>query len=239
MRDRALCWDGCLNARDLGGIRASNGGQTRWGRIVRSDNPAYLSVVGWSALHDYGIRTIVALRTVGRIDDEPGQQLIPSDITIRRVFLEDATDPEFAERCVGTGFWESPLYFPEMLGRWPDRCAMAVRAVARAKPGGVVIACGRGCDRTGLVAFLLLGLAGVSADEIAADWAMSVDRLRPRDPSYEQRLRDLLAAENTTNSESIAETLASVDIADRLHMGGLTDRELRAVRERLVGGPTR
>ena len=49
-----------------------------------------------------------------------------------------------------------------------------------APEGGVVIHCVGGKDRTGLLAAFLLHLAGVADDEIAADYALSEERLLPR-----------------------------------------------------------
>ena len=36
---RVLTWDGCLNVRDLGGLPTEDGGTTRFGAVVRGDNP--------------------------------------------------------------------------------------------------------------------------------------------------------------------------------------------------------
>ena len=38
IRPRELAWEGCLNVRDLGGLRTEDGRRTRSGRVVRSDN---------------------------------------------------------------------------------------------------------------------------------------------------------------------------------------------------------
>ncbi len=173
---RDLAWDGCRNVRDLGGLPLAGGGATAWGRVVRADNPARLTAAGWEALHAHGVRTVVLLRTEGTEDPEPDPALVPADVGLVRVFVEDATDAEFHRRCIDTGFWATPLEWPEMLRSWPARCASVVAAVAQAPPGGVVVSCGIGRDRTGLAAFLLLALAGVPADVIAADWAHSLDR---------------------------------------------------------------
>jgi len=63
--NRILKWEGCNNVRDLGGMDASNGSKTRWGAVVRGDQPAKLTDKGWTSLYDHGIRTIVSLRTHG------------------------------------------------------------------------------------------------------------------------------------------------------------------------------
>lgn len=232
--DRNLDWPGCLNVRDLGGLTIADGRVTRWGAVVRSDNPAYLTPAGWAALHAHGIRTIVSLRTDGTDDDEPDLGSLPDGVGFERVFVEDLGDRVFVERCVDSGLWCTPIHFGLMLDGWPERCAAGVRAVAQAPPGGVVIACGAGRDRTGVLAALLLAVVGVPATTIADDWLLSVERLRPREPDYEDTLRGLLDRERTTVHGSIAAVLGHGDVATRLRAGGLTDAELGAVGRRLL-----
>ncbi|TFH35238.1 MAG: hypothetical protein E4G99_07720 [Anaerolineales bacterium] len=50
IKDRRLKWDGCNNVRDLGGYSAIEGRKTRWGALVRSDDPSKLTTEGWEAL---------------------------------------------------------------------------------------------------------------------------------------------------------------------------------------------
>jgi hypothetical protein len=49
---RLLAWEGCLNARDLGGYQTGDGRETRWGAVVGSDSPAALTEAGRAALAD-------------------------------------------------------------------------------------------------------------------------------------------------------------------------------------------
>lgn len=50
--------------------------------------------------------------------------------------------------------------------------------MASAEPGGIVLHCAVGRDRTGLAAMLLLLHAGVDQRIVAADWEHSIERLR-------------------------------------------------------------
>lgn len=234
MRSRDLTWDGCLNVRDLGGLPLASGGATAFGSVIRSDNPAYLTDAGWRSMEEYGVRTIVALRTKGAVDDEPASRAIPRGIAMRRVVVEDGEDDDFVRRCVETLLFGTPIYFRAMLSDWPQLCAAGVAAVADAGGGGVVVSCGRGCDRTGLVSFLLLALAGVTPEAIAQDWSTSVERLRPRDPTYERVLGDVLDRERTTVPDTIAEILDTTDVEARLLVGGLSGAQIEAVRSRLL-----
>ena len=70
MNNRILNWDGCKNVRDLGGLNTLGGSVTNWKAVVRSDTPSRLTTMGWAALYEYGIRTIVTLRTHGMVEDE-------------------------------------------------------------------------------------------------------------------------------------------------------------------------
>ncbi|MBI5962546.1 MAG: tyrosine-protein phosphatase [Chloroflexi bacterium] len=222
--NRILNWEGCNNVRDLGGLNASDGYQTRWGTIVRSDHPAKLTADGWSALYAHGIRTIISLRTHGMDKDMPDTASRYADIVSIRVDIEDVTDIVFAEKWGSSDLWCTPLYFQDALSRWPERHAAALKAIAQAQPGGVLIHCKRGVDRTGIITLLLLALAGVSPDDIVADYELSIDPVR----------EELLAGEHTTTRETILSSLASLDIENYLLSGGLTQTDLDALRTRLV-----
>ncbi len=223
--NRILTWDGCTNVRDLGGLNASNGYKTRWGAIVRSDHPAKLTADGWSALYAHGIRTIISLRTHG-LDENDYLNTVPQspDITAIETAIEDFTDTEFIKQWVDTDLWCTPLYYHDALTRWRERHVAAIRAIAQAQPGGVLFHCQRGHDRTGIVALLVLALAGVSPEDIAADYELSVDPVR----------EELLAGQHTTTRETIFTTLASLDVENYLRSGGLSQEDLNTIRDRFL-----
>lgn len=119
IRNRQLKWDGCINVRDLGGLRTCNGRMTRGGGVVRSDTPARLTATGWSALHAYGIRTIISLRTYGIVEDELDFTPPHPDLVTVQVAIEDITDTEFVQQWVNSNLWGTPLYYHDALRRWP------------------------------------------------------------------------------------------------------------------------
>lgn len=232
---RHLDWDGCLNVRDLGGIPAIDGRETRWRAVVRSDAPDQLSPAGWSALRGYGIRTIVDLRNdrERRVEPDP----LTAGLTTVRVPIDDIEDAEFWQYCWDNQLDGTPLYYLPFLEREgkAERCAAAVAAVARAEPGGVLVHCGIGRDRTGLITMLLLALVGVVPEDIAADYELSHERLKPLRAGLDGRSpQEVLARKQTSASEVIKATLASVDVEARLRDAGLTDDDLRAIRARLL-----
>ena len=223
--NRILNWDGCNNVRDLGGFSVANGIKTRWGAVVRGDHPAKLTAEGWSALYEHGVRTIISLHTYG-LDETDYLNVVPqrSDIETVKVEIEDFTDSVFVEKWVNTDLWCTPLYYRDALTRWPQRHAEALKAIAQAKPGGVLFHCKRGYDRTGIIAFLVLTLAGVSPDDIISDYELSVDLIRD----------ELLAGQNTTTRAAILSTLESLNVEDTLREGGLSQADLDALRARFL-----
>jgi protein-tyrosine phosphatase len=225
MKKRVLDWEGCTNVRDLGGLRTSAGGLTRWRAIVRSDSPARLTEGGWTALYTYGIRTILTLRTYGMVEDELNITPPYSDITVVQAAIEDITDTEFVQQWVNTNLWGTPLYYKDALQRWPERHAAAVSAIARAEPGGVLFHCIRGNDRTGMIALILLALAGVSAEDMIADYELSPDPYR----------EELLAKAQSSVREALLSALAGLDIESYLSMGGVSQVDLAALRKRFLG----
>lgn len=224
MNDRVLHWEGCNNVRDLGGLRTADGHTTRFGALMRGDTPQRLTPAGWQALHAYGVRTIIRLLTDGM--DETEWDFTPpyADITLVQAPIEDFSDREFLEKWVVTELWGTPLYFADALQRWPARHAAVISAVARAQPGGVLFHCIRGYDRTGIISFLLLALAGVTAEEITDDYELSIDTTRDA----------LLARYNTSVRQSILDTLNGLDIRNCLLKGGTSLQEIAAVRQRLL-----
>ncbi len=226
MKERVLAWDGCMNVRDLGGLSTCDGRMTRWGAVVRSDTPARLTEAGWSTLYEYGIRTIITLRTHGMVEDELNVTPRYPDLEMVQLAIEDITDQEFLQRWAASNLWGTPLYFKDALRRWPERHAAVISAFAQAQPGGVLFHCIRGNDRTGIITLLLLALVGVMPDEIIADYEIS----RP-DPERDE----LLARENTSVRDAILSALEGLNIENYLHDGGVSQDDLAAVRRRLLG----
>ncbi|WP_432536208.1 tyrosine-protein phosphatase [Kineococcus arenarius] len=252
MEQRAVHWDGFFNARDLGGLPTHDGRTTRFGVVVRSEHPSHLTATGWRQLRGAGVRAIVSLYTaglddgarVGTLDRKAvsGAEGSVGDLVHRAVAVEDGSDVDFLHRwgshpsaaALNGGLLATPLYWSDALTRWPERYAAAVAAVADAPAGGVLVHCGRGCDRTGLVSALLLTLAGVEPHVVAGDYALSASCLRPRFPHYPEHLERVLAAHDTDVVGSVVAQLAAMDVEAVLRAGGLSDEQVLSVRRRLV-----
>jgi protein-tyrosine phosphatase len=248
---RDLVWDGCLNVRDLGGLPTADGGETRRGAIVRADSVRLLSDEGWRSLVDHGVRTVIDLRGDHEREEDPPAELPVEVVHVPFMEASDAEWEEIAEELeavttaapdVATSTRDAYLIFLE---RFKGNVASALRAVAHAPEGGVVIHCVGGKDRTGLLTALLLHLAGVDEHTIARDYALSEERLRERHEAWfeaaeseEELLRLQRIAQ--TPPQSMLGVFAELErryggVEAYLREAGVGDEELELARARLRG----
>jgi len=183
---RYLAWDACYNTRDLGGLPTEDGCSTRWRSVIRSDVLGRLTERGRRALLDYGVQTIVDLRSPQECEAQPsfGAALV-YDLPAPTYFnLPIEKYYPHVSKKISKAANRAEIYCI-ILDHYPDAVAAIMRAIADAVPGGVVIHCHGGMDRTGIVAAMLLRLAGVPLATIGEDYAESRVRLWPL---YEQRV---------------------------------------------------
>lgn len=201
-----LAWPDLRNARDLGGIPTADGGWIRERALIRTDNHDRLDAAGLAAMRSYGVSRIVDLRWEWEASKYPSP--LAGDESYRLV-------PACFEL---TGNEEIPQdSYRLMVDASRDRLAATFIAIAEAPPGGVVVHCHAGRDRTGVVVSLALHVAGASVESIAADYALS----------------------DNSPPAMIVNTFADLDaryggVADYLIGAGVAPAHLAAVRVRLI-----
>ena len=203
--DRWLHLDGTTNTRDLGGLPTVDGGQTAFGRILRSDNLQTLSAADVRTLVDeVGLTDVIDLRTTAEILMEGRSPLRNVDSVTHRhftllperghrtdVFAAEEEDDEeiraqlpddWAEsilpRQVASGDEGEPPAVRSYLGYLvdgTDNVLAALRSLAAGGPGAAVVHCAAGKDRTGVVVALALAVAGVEPEAIIADYAQTAE----------------------------------------------------------------
>jgi hypothetical protein len=240
---RDVVWEGLLNARDLGGHPTEDGGVTRYGAVVRADSVRKLTEAGWQSLTEHGIRTVVDLRFHDELAADPPHP-VPVDVVHVSVFPEP-DDPLWLEldrhADVPVVAEMTAAVYLDLLDRRRAHFAEAVEAVAAAGPGGVVVHCTAGKDRTGLVAAFLLRLVGVPVEHVAADYGASSINLRahgsarivsPDHASAGWRIFALAPADAMANVLDAVEREHG-SVGGFLRSGGASQRTLDAVRGRL------
>ncbi len=246
MTERRLDWEGCLNVRDLGGHPTEDGGETRMGVVVRADSVRRLTEAGWQSLVDYGIRRILDLRLESELEEDP-----PGDLPVEVVhvsFLEDVPlerQIEIFQRWIDApdDVTATRDGYLEMLETYRGNVAAAISAVAGVPEGGVLVHCMGGKDRTGLVAALLLRLVGVSVSDIAADYGLSAENIKPLwqvwvEDAGDENERELRRRLSASPAEAMAQVLETLErergsVRQYLLDAGASDEDLDHVVARL------
>jgi protein-tyrosine phosphatase len=160
------------------------------GVLVRSDNLASLTPAGRRAMIDYGITTVIDLRAESELRGAPGppfsdfQSTVP--VASPQTGLESnvpvyvnlpLVDDEIA--FVLNEAPTMPDRYRVMIDRRQAALGRIFNAIARAD-GPVLFHCFAGKDRTGLVAAMMLSLAGVEPEAIGGDYAQTDVQLATR-----------------------------------------------------------
>jgi protein-tyrosine phosphatase len=227
-----------LNARDLGGHPTVDGGVTRRRSLLRADDLAQLSREGLEALADYGVETVLDLRWPEEIAAAPNP--VPRQLPrVRYVPVSLLADNPSDWGALG-GHCAKEQWKCTVLERLQPRLEEALAAIAAAGPGPLLFHCVAGKDRTGIIAALLLALAEVVPDSIAADYAASSENLRD---AYLRRYRDADAAAIVEAVRCPQEAVYNMlDYLDRvggtrvyLRGIGLSEAQIARLRARLRG----
>jgi protein tyrosine/serine phosphatase len=240
---RLLEWEGCLNVRDLGGVALEDGGETRYGVLVRADNIRRLTDDGWRALAGHGVVRIVDLRWQEELDEDPPRDV---EVDVVHVSILGRFDPDFSDDIRDymaaddpAGYWA--VSYTRILRRFAPNFVRALAAIADAPEGAVVFHCAGGKDRTGLVAALLLRLAGAPIEEIAHDYGLTARRsggsgwVEAAGDDDERAIRLFM---QTSPAESMARAIAGLErehgsVEAFLLQAGLDEARLERLRQRL------
>ena len=186
MPTRRLMTTALYNARDLGGFPTRDGKTTKFGVFVRSEAPCELPDSDIAYLLDYGVTASIDLRSTGEAQSRP------NELQGHMAFYHK---PLFNEAAMGKGPGEPPPGGPGGPGGAPGfpawgetykqmveearDWAKEVLTIAAENEGAVLYHCTTGKDRTGVMTCYLLSIAGVSREDIAADYCVSQVYLEP------------------------------------------------------------
>ena len=145
-------------------------------RILRSDAPLSPTPADVAFLLAHGVTTLIDLRSAAEVERMP---------------CPLAEDARFAYQHMpvtgGNAMPDSPADVPMSYLRMMDEQMDLILDVIRTAPAGVMYFCTAGKDRTGVVSALLQREAGLSAEAIAADYALSGENLQELFASFHAR----------------------------------------------------
>lgn len=165
---------GLINARDPGGLAAADGRRVRAHRLIRTEALNNLTEDGAAKLREYGLRTIIDLRTETERNEKP-DPVLPGVQLLQIPIFEEETAGITREEGSAAQLSRVPdmdrLYRHMVTDEHSvEQLARVIRAVMATEGGCVLFHCTAGKDRTGVTAMLLLGILGVSDEDILEDY---------------------------------------------------------------------
>jgi protein-tyrosine phosphatase len=256
-RRRSVDLQGASNFRDLGGYPTVDGGQTRWGRVYRSDALHRLSPQDLATVKQLGLRTVYDLRVAEERLQAPSALpvgLTPTAVPIGTSLRgRGGRAGEFAALLASGDWGELPhdylvFVYEDLLEHHAGDFGRLLSHLSRDRNVPALFHCRQGKDRTGLAAALLLSALGVDEATVLDDYELSADYYWS--PRRLERLRPKLAEAGIDEAHYLAvfgaprQVMATV--LSRLRAGhgsveefltaraGLSAADLTALRARLV-----
>ena len=235
------------NARDVGGLRAGDGGRVRSGVLFRSDAP--YAGDDAPALSPWPPRHVFDLRSAREVSDTAHPLAGPGVTVLQRPVFADA-DPVKMTKAAEEDDVSLDSVYGELL-----RCAGPVigeiASLLADGDGPVLVHCVAGKDRTGVSVAVLLAAVGVHRDEIVRDYVLTerhidaiIARIVAGRPEAErEQLLELMTGRHAnlmrTPVEAITLVLDTLDAwpggaAGWLRAQDVSDAGLSRMRRRLV-----
>jgi protein tyrosine/serine phosphatase len=130
---------------------------------------------GWAELGAQGVTTVIDLRNE---QERAGATSAANGIRVLSLPLERVDDPEYT--TIWNRNWATPEFYAWGRHRWPELWSSVLAAVADS-PGGVLIHCAGGRDRTGMVSAVILETAGVERQAVLDDYVRGIREASRRD----------------------------------------------------------
>ncbi|HLR68496.1 MAG TPA: tyrosine-protein phosphatase [Virgibacillus sp.] len=160
------------NCRELGGYNTKYGEQIKWHTFLRSSNMSNLTQEDMAFLKEYGVKTVIDLRE----EDEIKAYQNP---LAEMDFCNYHNIPFFAQQISKSNLFKEPFLgdsYVKILEQI-DSMKRIFDTIDQASEGCVVFHCMAGKDRTGILAMLLLGIAGVEKKDIISNYEVTYTNL--------------------------------------------------------------
>lgn len=161
------------NVRELGGY-ASKDVSIKWRRFLRGDDLSQLSSFDISYLKNYGVTSILDLRSHDECRTRPDAISASDDIVhINVPFMVGQVD-NIMDTVKGDFILGD--FYVQLLQEF-TMVETLLRVVANAPEGCMLFHCAAGKDRTGVLSMLLLSLVGIDKEDIMANYQVSQTNL--------------------------------------------------------------
>ncbi len=234
---RRIPFENIINCRDLGGYPCAGGGVTQFGKLLRCGIPRDPSPKDMEKIKVLGIKTVIDLRGDQEAIERPsifsgnGDDIHYVQISLLEV-NPAITRPDVSLRDIYTNSVET----------YGENYAKVFKTLAEIE-APAVFHCFLGKDRTGILASMLLTLAGVCKEDVIADYQVSGTYLNP---FYKKEIEEdtgLIWENNDDHLQSYPQNIENLHafleekyggVADYLRFFGVSNKEMEGAVDLLL-----
>lgn len=227
---------GSYNTRELGGYPTRDGNVTRFNQFLRSDEVGYLSEDDITFLKEYGLKTVIDLRTQYELEQIPNP--FENDPTVHFHHISLISHEVIQEMTENFNSVPMDVNYINALEREKRSIAKVLKVIRESEEGCVMFHCSAGKDRTGLIAMLLLGIADVDHQDIITNYEPSFANIS-HNPRVKKLIMRAVPAMMLSNYTFMQKTLSYIeykygDIKDYVKSLGFIHSEINEIRNRLI-----
>lgn len=173
---------GAHNVRDLGVYKNSDGLKLKEHQFLRGDSLNALTKEDQKRLREYGVKAVIDLRSRQEKETAPCVWEGSREVDYYSIPLLDGMNSNSFESSF---FMSMSQLYIKLLEDNREEFTQALKIMSSYRDECVIFNCTAGKDRTGVTAMLLLVLAGVEQDVIAADYGASESNMKE---TFQQQL---------------------------------------------------
>ncbi len=231
---RRYKFENILNCRDIGGYPC-NGGATQFGRFLRCGIVNIPTDREIEELNKLNIGTVIDLRGTYEVKETP--------LGLERLVGADVYNLPLYEFNVATKEgMDLPLaqIYAGIIDNHKENIAKVLNAIADAKEGIVMYNCFFGKDRTGILTMLILSIAGVSKEDIIADYQQTYTYIKPYILTHSDILWDTNSEKHYSLPETMEDLMENIEakygtVIGYIKAAGVSDEAIERIRKRLCG----
>ncbi|MCR5592922.1 MAG: tyrosine-protein phosphatase [Saccharofermentans sp.] len=236
-----LFFDDLINCRELGGMPGSDGCTFKSGILMRSGSPSLASAKAVKELKDFGVRTVIDLRSKAELEHYGNPFREDPDTHFYNIPLF-VGDPD-AEEDPTMAFLETHSmgdFYVMMAKELGKEVVEVMRVFINETSGYTLFHCAHGKDRTGVIAALLYVLIGAKREDVVLNYKVSYDYAKDfLDPLIEARVENMrhTLRSDASNMETFLGFIEKeYDYkAERYLIGnGMSESEVDALKKRIT-----
>ncbi|MCD8018673.1 MAG: tyrosine-protein phosphatase [Clostridiales bacterium] len=228
-----LPMENAFNVRELGGYAARKGSITKYHEFLRSDSLTDITAEDQEFLIKYGLKAVIDLR--GREETLIYPNPFRENPQVAYINLPFITETVLDMRAVREEGFRPEVFYVNLV-EYKEMVKELFQFILAHAEGCILFHCQAGKDRTGILAMLLLGICGVSREDIIANYQVTHTYLKNH---VELRIEDGLEELEYSKPEWIEAAYDHImndygSFRKYLLSAGLSKKDIKAIRRKLI-----